>query len=499
MDYTAVFVLACIFIPIERLLPLHPDQPILRREWANDLVYVLVNGFMIRGAFTLVAAMLMTFYFNVLHLSSPAWIGTMPVWLQLIGAIIVADIGYYVAHRTCHAVPFLWKFHAVHHSIEQMDWLASFRVHPIDQIFSNTLSLLPLYFLGFSLEALILHQLIYQAHALFLHSNTRLTFGPLKWVLATPEYHHWHHANEREAHDRNFAAQLALIDVVAGTVFLPFKRRPKSYGLDEPMPGSYPLQFLHPFRALATDIKRHFNRESLPMPRKLEDDLGKLAMLLIFGYFAIEQIKSVVYMIIYRDLIPVWQLALFSQAVGIVFLGFVLYFTLTRLPPRDNAEGIWPRLAAVMGTFAMMMLIVLPPEPITPAMRITATTITLVGTILSIICLLRLGRSFSIMASSRQLVTSGPYGIVRHPLYASELLMMSGVALSHGSPLAFAVCAVGFTLQIRRAHYEESVLRKSFPADYADYARRVPMLIPGLKPSYIDLSIVPAQQVSQKR
>ncbi|NJM81708.1 MAG: sterol desaturase family protein [Tabrizicola sp.] len=254
MDYTAIFILACIFIPLERLIPLHPEQGTLRRDWMNDLFYLLVNGFVVRAGFTLVAAAIMMGFRALFGPDPTPWIAELPLWVQVIAVIIIADIGYYTAHRISHAVPFLWKFHAVHHSIEEMDWLATHRVHPIDQIFTNTLSLMPLYFLGFSLEAAVIYMVLYQAQAVLIHSNVNIRFGPLKWLIASPEYHHWHHANEPEAYDRNFAAQLAIIDAIAGTLFLP-KRRPTAYGINEPMPRLYHQQLLHPFRSIAKALR----------------------------------------------------------------------------------------------------------------------------------------------------------------------------------------------------------------------------------------------------
>ncbi len=171
--------------------------------------------------------------------------------------IIIADIGYYIAHRISHAVPFLWKFHAVHHSIEEMDWLASHRLHPVDQIFASMLQVLPLYFLHFSFEAILLFHALYMVHAILLHSNVKLDFGPLKYVLASPEHHHWHHANQSEAYDQNFASQLSIIDVVGGTIFLP-KHRPEKYGISEPMPVLYHQQMLHPFKDICQNLITSF-------------------------------------------------------------------------------------------------------------------------------------------------------------------------------------------------------------------------------------------------
>ena len=80
------------------------------------------------------------------------------------------------------------------------------------------------------------------------HSNLRITFGPLRWVLATPEFHHWHHAKDLEARDKNFAGQLPILDVLFGTLYMPHKTRPKAYGIDEPMPANYIAQLAHPWR-----------------------------------------------------------------------------------------------------------------------------------------------------------------------------------------------------------------------------------------------------------
>lgn len=249
MDYSAILILACVFIPLERLLPLHAGQGILRRNWANDLFYLLFNGFIVRAGSTLLFGSAIAAYRNFVDPSDTAWVAAQPIWLQTIAVLVIADIGYYTAHRISHAVPFLWKFHSVHHSIEEMDWLATHRVHPVDQILSNAMSLLPIYFIGFSPVAIALYLSIYQAQALLVHSNVRISFGPLKYVFASPDYHHWHHANQPEAYDRNFAAQLSIIDVVAGTMFLP-KHKPQKYGLTEHMPAYYHQQLLYPLRAI---------------------------------------------------------------------------------------------------------------------------------------------------------------------------------------------------------------------------------------------------------
>ncbi len=214
------------------------------------------------------------------------------------------------------------------------------------------------------------------------------------------------------------------------------------------------------------------------MNKKLEDSLGKLMMLCVFGYIAYKQTTSIVGIFLHRAEIPMWQLTLTSLIFSTLFLFMILYFTVTRLPPSNSASGIEPRITAIVGTFVMMLLIVLPAGKIGEEMRVISTILVVVGTILSIICIRQLGRSFSIMATARELVTDGPYKIIRHPLYGAEVITIVGVAIGHWSPWAALLGVVWLGLQIRRAQNEERVLRDCFPA-YADYARRVPMLLPG--------------------
>jgi protein-S-isoprenylcysteine O-methyltransferase Ste14 len=222
--------------------------------------------------------------------------------------------------------------------------------------------------------------------------------------------------------------------------------------------------------------------------KTLEDRLGQLVMLLVFGYMASKQIGYLYILFIHADKFTYWHMAVVSQICDMIFLGLVLYFTAVRLPARDAAAGPMPRIVAIAGTFAMLLLLLLPPQPIGPVMRVISTVLTLAGTLLSAWCLYHLGRSFSMVATARELKTTGSYAFVRHPLYAAETVMILGVILSHGSALAFGVGLVWLLLQIRRAQFEESVLRKTFP-EYEDYARRVPMLIPGLRLSFLEASV----------
>jgi sterol desaturase/sphingolipid hydroxylase (fatty acid hydroxylase superfamily) len=163
--------------------------------------------------------------------------------------IVIGDIGFYCAHRAFHTVPWLWKFHQIHHSIEELDWLAAARVHPIDQILTKGASLLPIFALGFSEVAIGMYLMLYYWQSFLIHANLRIRFGPLRWLLASPEFHHWHHSNHREARNKNFAGQLPLLDLLLGTLHMPRGKVPQRYGIDEPVPRTYVSQLLHPFQS----------------------------------------------------------------------------------------------------------------------------------------------------------------------------------------------------------------------------------------------------------
>jgi len=239
---------ALIFIPLEQLLPMHDGQRVLRRAWLNDLVYVLLNGIIVGFGLTVIVMFVAICSEWLVPKAFKEMVAAQPYWLQLIEIVVLADLGFYIVHRLFHTVPALWRFHAVHHSIEELDWLAAHRVHPLDQILTKGASLVPCFALGFSQWAIIVYFALYHWHSLMLHANISLNFGPLRWLVASPEFHHWHHSNRPEAHDKNFAGQVALWDYVFGTAHQPKGEKPGQYGTDEPVPAGYVAQIAYPFR-----------------------------------------------------------------------------------------------------------------------------------------------------------------------------------------------------------------------------------------------------------
>ena len=244
-----LLVMALIFIPLERIFHLHEDQKVLRQHFSVDMIYFFVIAQVTKLALGLVLLGAMI----GINLVVPPIVGqaikSQHLALQVVEAIIIADIGVYFAHRIFHAVPFLWRFHAVHHSSEQMDWMSAYRVHPVDQVLTKSISILPLYALGYAEVAMAILIGIQTVHALLVHANVRMTFGPLKWLLVSPQFHHWHHANERSGYDKNFAAQLPVLDWLGGTMHLPGNSYPRVYGATNAPPANNPVaQMVDPFK-----------------------------------------------------------------------------------------------------------------------------------------------------------------------------------------------------------------------------------------------------------
>jgi sterol desaturase/sphingolipid hydroxylase (fatty acid hydroxylase superfamily) len=241
-----IFITVLVFLPLERLFAMHP-QKVFRRDWGNDLVFLLFNGMLIKLG--LLAVIMATIFATVwiVPASFQAMVGGLPYWVQIPAVIVLSDLGFYWTHRMFHAVPWLWRFHSIHHSIEELDWLAATRVHPVDQILTKGVSLVPVFTLGFSEWAIGVYAFLYQWQSVLIHSNVRVGFGPLRFLFVSPEFHHWHHSNHREARDRNFAGQLSFLDALFGSFHLPRGQIPTTYGLDRPMPQRYLPQLLYPF------------------------------------------------------------------------------------------------------------------------------------------------------------------------------------------------------------------------------------------------------------
>jgi sterol desaturase/sphingolipid hydroxylase (fatty acid hydroxylase superfamily) len=241
--------LTVILLPLERLFVLHRYRRSPRRI-ATDLAFYFMNGIVP----TIIAAAPLALLAAVVRRATPEvysqWVGDLPLAVKIAAGLFIAEIGAYWGHRLSHQIPFLWRFHSIHHAPEHIDWLVDTRAHPVDIAVTRLSGLTPLYLLGLAAPAgpgsLVAAAITVFGTfwSFFVHANVRWRLGPLEWLVATPAFHHWHHTND-EHRDHNYAALFPVVDRMFGTHHLP-AHWPPVYGIDKPPPDSFIEQLVHP-------------------------------------------------------------------------------------------------------------------------------------------------------------------------------------------------------------------------------------------------------------
>src|SRR5438128_157880 len=241
----ALFFLALVFRPLEMAFPARPGQRFFRPAWLTDLCFFLGQYFLWGGLILWALSHWSHWLDGIVPRGFRQSVAAQPWWLQAVEVVLLSDFFIYWGHRLQHRVGFLWRFHAVHHSAADLDWLAAHREHPLDTIYTVGLINLPAFFLGFDLEALGAFIVFRGLWAIYIHSNVRLPTGPLRWIFGAPELHHWHHDRDRDA--GNYANISPLMDLIFGTYRCP-DHEPASFGVSERIARGYLGQLLHPFR-----------------------------------------------------------------------------------------------------------------------------------------------------------------------------------------------------------------------------------------------------------
>jgi sterol desaturase/sphingolipid hydroxylase (fatty acid hydroxylase superfamily) len=249
-----LILLAILLVPLERLFALRP-QKVLRKGLLTDVGYYYLSSLLPNRILALPLAVLALGVQRVgpsiLHL----WAEDLPAWVRFAAALLVAEIGFYWGHRWMHQNAWLWRFHAIHHSAAEMDWLVNTRAHPVDLVITRLCGYVPLYLLGLAQAngnridwVPLLVALVGSMWGYFIHANVRLRFGWLEHVVATPGFHHWHHNNVGPEHRyKNYAPILPWVDRVFGTFYLDRTKWPGAYGIDEPTESGLLGQLLQPF------------------------------------------------------------------------------------------------------------------------------------------------------------------------------------------------------------------------------------------------------------
>lgn len=238
-----------LFIPLERFAPHRPEQTVLRTEWREDVFYYLVSSLFVQVLTFLTLAPSQAIVAHTQWQQIRAGIGGQPWVLQVAEIMVLTDLAQYWLHRAFHRLPFLWRFHAVHHSAKTMDWLAGARMHFLEIAVLRSFTAIPMMTLGFEPSALQAYLVFVYVYSAFIHANVGWKLDWLSGWFVTPRFHHWHHGVEPEAIDVNFAIHFPLLDRLFGTHHLPKDAWPSGYGIGgHPVPRGYWQQFLYPFR-----------------------------------------------------------------------------------------------------------------------------------------------------------------------------------------------------------------------------------------------------------
>jgi sterol desaturase/sphingolipid hydroxylase (fatty acid hydroxylase superfamily) len=250
IDFFAVNMIATglMFAPAERVFPRLSKQRLFRPEWQEDLFYYLVSSMLVQ-LITFLALAPSTYINGTWGWldGTRAAISGLPWLVQFALAMLMTDIAQYWFHRSFHRIPFLWGFHAVHHSAKSMDWLAGARMHFVEIVLLRGVTSLPLLTLGFLPSVMQAYVGMVYVYASLVHANLRGDFNTLGRFLVVPRFHHWHHAIEAEGVDKNFAIHFPFLDRLFGTYYFPASKWPTGYGVPETVPQGFVAQQMYPF------------------------------------------------------------------------------------------------------------------------------------------------------------------------------------------------------------------------------------------------------------
>ncbi len=234
----------------------NPGHPWWRkRELATDICYWLIiplfGRYLRIGLLVLGAALLfgITTVDGLIEFYDDGHgpLAQLPLVLQGAIFLVGSDVMMYWLHRTFHGRA-LWRYHAVHHSSEDLDWISAARFHPINILFGSVAADVILLLAGISPNVLVFLGPFTVAHSAFVHANLNWTLGPFKYVLAGPVFHRWHHTMADQGGETNFASTFPILDLLFGTFYMPKDALPERYGVSEPFPPTFGEQMLYPFR-----------------------------------------------------------------------------------------------------------------------------------------------------------------------------------------------------------------------------------------------------------
>jgi len=241
-----------VFIGLERFFPNNPDQPVIRQGMTTDFIYS-ASLTLYAPLSVYIVSRLQTYIYpanDVVSLQKDGLppLSDLPLWVQIVLLFFVVDFVQYWVHRLFHKIPLLWRFHAIHHSSKTLDWLSTQRWHPLNHIVYTMLIVDFMYVFGFSPKAMGLYLTLYGLNAMLVHANLKWTYGPFRYIFASPVFHRWHHTSPEEGGNKNYAPYFSFLDVIFNTFYMPKDLQPKNFGIQNPIPDDFLGQLIHPFR-----------------------------------------------------------------------------------------------------------------------------------------------------------------------------------------------------------------------------------------------------------
>jgi sterol desaturase/sphingolipid hydroxylase (fatty acid hydroxylase superfamily) len=219
-------------LALERLIPAEPGRKILSVSFAHDLAWFFYEPVLTAAVLATYIALLKNVYEASFSWLTFSPLGGAPGWVRFTLALLLVDLCYWGQHVLNHRVPFLWKFHAVHHSQRQLNFFTDFRYHPFEYIIRYTFLVLPFLFLRIDPPVIVAVAVVKEWYSRFYHGNIRTNLGPLKYVLVTPQSHRVHHSSDVRHRDVNFGAMFSFWDFLFGKQYRRFDEYPET-GIDD--------------------------------------------------------------------------------------------------------------------------------------------------------------------------------------------------------------------------------------------------------------------------
>jgi sterol desaturase/sphingolipid hydroxylase (fatty acid hydroxylase superfamily) len=258
--FAAFLILSVLFWILQRIWPSIPRQKIFRHGFFTDCLYWLWTPIVTRAITPIAIAIILFPLARLYGMSLKTFVhghGTLaaqPLWLQGIEIFVLGDFLGYWQHRFFHNRP-LWRFHAIHHSSTELDWLSSVRLHPVNDAIGRLIVAVPLVAAGFNTGVVALYAPFVTFYAIMVHANLNWDYGPLRYAIVSPAFHRWHHASADEGLDKNFAGAFPLWDLMFGTFYMP-RRQPTVFGVLDPVPDGIIGQMIVPFRSGRDGFRR---------------------------------------------------------------------------------------------------------------------------------------------------------------------------------------------------------------------------------------------------